>query len=69
MTNPEDPKFDPDQPGTSGCMWVEIVDDNGEMEWMHFVGLSHNAFMEMSKSAKTPPWLIASANDDDLSVF
>ena len=45
------------------------MDDNGETDWIHFFGLSHNAFMEMSKNAKTPPWLIKPANDDDLSVF
>ena len=69
MTSPEDPNFDPDQPGTSGCMWVEIADDNGETEWIHFFGLSHNAFVEMSKTEKTPPWLIKAANDADPPVF
>jgi hypothetical protein len=54
-TNPEDPDFDPDAPG-SACLWVEIEGENGELEWVHFFGLSHNAFLEMSKTARKPPW-------------
>jgi hypothetical protein len=69
MTSPEDPNFDPDQRGTSGCMWVEITDDNGETEWIHFFGLSHTAAVEMSKTEKTPPWLITAANDAEPPVF
>ena len=48
---------------------MEIADDNGETEWIHFFGLSHNAFVEMSKTEKTPPWLIKAANDADPPVF
>ena len=69
LTAPDGPVSDPDQPGSSGCMWVEITHDNGETEWIHFFGLSHNAFVEMSKIEKTPPWLIKAANDTDPPVF
>jgi len=48
--------FDPDQPGTGPCLWVEVTDESGGAEWIHFMGLSHNAFVEMSKTAKKPPW-------------
>jgi hypothetical protein len=63
MTTPDAPGFNPDEPDTGGCLWVEITDDNGETEWIHFVGLSHTAAVKMSKTATTPPWLIKAAND------
>ncbi|MCB2008365.1 MAG: hypothetical protein KDH93_25370 [Rhodoferax sp.] len=44
---------------------MEITDDNGETEWIHFFGLSHTASVEMSKTAKNPPWLTQAANDAD----
>jgi hypothetical protein len=56
MTTPDALDFDPDAPGTGGCLWVEIPNDDGKLEWVHFFGLSHNAFVEMSKTARTPPW-------------
>ena len=62
MTTPNEPGFDPDEPGTGGCLWVEITDDNGETEWIHFFGLSQTACVAMSKTAKTPPWLSEAAN-------
>jgi hypothetical protein len=52
----DSPEFDPDAPGTGGCLWVEIENDQGELEWAHFFGLSHNAFVHMSKTARKPPW-------------
>jgi hypothetical protein len=54
-TNPDDPDFDPDAPG-GACLWVEVEGENGELEWAHFFGLSHNAFVRMSKTARKPPW-------------
>ena len=64
MPMPDQPDFDPDAPGTGGCLWVEIESDEGELEWVHFFGLSHNAFVEMSKTARKPPWQVGRESKD-----
>lgn len=68
MSTPDALDFDPDAPGTGGCLWVEIPNDDGTLEWVHFYGLSHNAFVEMSKTARTPPWQMrAEPSDGEIS--
>ncbi len=68
MSENHNVEFDPDQPGTGPCLWVEVTHENGESEWVHFIGLSHNAFVEMRKTARKPPWQVGpEAKDGEIS--
>lgn len=53
---PDDPDLGPDALGTGGCLRVVIEKDEGELQWVHFFGLSHNPFVEMSKTTRKSPW-------------